>query len=61
MTRITQALALLSEHQRQAIEMHYLEERPLAKVASVLHTTRAAVAGLLHRGLRALRSALGEE
>jgi RNA polymerase sigma-70 factor, ECF subfamily len=61
LTRLAEALALLPEHQRQAIEMHHLQERPLAEIAAELGTTKAAVAGLLHRGLKTLRTNLGEE
>jgi RNA polymerase sigma-70 factor (ECF subfamily) len=60
MMLIFQELALLPEHQRLAIEMHHLENRPLAQIAAELCTTKAAVAGLLHRGLKTLRSKLEE-
>jgi len=55
---LAEALAGLPEGQRRAVEMHHLEGRPLAEIAEVLETTRPAVAGLLHRGLKALRSRL---
>jgi RNA polymerase sigma-70 factor (ECF subfamily) len=58
--RMAEALAELPENQRRAIEMHHLQARPLAEIARELDTTRAAVAGLLHRGLKALRTRLGE-
>lgn len=61
MLQVARALAALPEGQRQAIELHYLEERPLAEVAEALGTTRPAVAGLLHRGLKQLRQRLIEE
>jgi RNA polymerase sigma-70 factor (ECF subfamily) len=57
---VARALAFLPEGQRQAVELHYLEERPLAEVADLLGTTRPAVAGLLHRGLKQLRQRLAE-
>jgi RNA polymerase sigma-70 factor (ECF subfamily) len=41
--------------------MHHLESRPLAEIAEALGTTRPAVAGLLHRGLKALRTQLAED
>jgi RNA polymerase sigma-70 factor (ECF subfamily) len=56
--RLTQALAMLPEKQRRAIELHHLQELPLAEVASELGCTRPAVAGLLHRGMRSLREHL---
>jgi RNA polymerase sigma-70 factor (ECF subfamily) len=60
MLQVALALATLPPNQRQAIELHYLEERPLAEVAEMLQTTRPAVAGLLHRGLKQLKQRLAE-
>jgi RNA polymerase sigma-70 factor, ECF subfamily len=57
---LTRALATLPEAQRRAVEMHHLEARPLIEIAEELGTTKAAVAGLLHRGLKALRRQLSE-
>jgi RNA polymerase sigma-70 factor (ECF subfamily) len=56
--RVADALARLPENQRRAIEMHHLQGQPLAEIARELDTTKAAVAGLLHRGLKALRAEL---
>ena len=39
--------------------MHHLQGRPLAEIARELDTTKAAVAGLLHRGLKSLRGGSG--
>lgn len=58
--RMIEALAALPENQRRAIELHHLEGLPLAEIAQRLGTTKAAVAGLLHRGLKALRARLEE-
>ncbi len=58
--RVAEALARLPEKQRRAIEMHHLQGLPLAEIARELNTTKAAVAGLLHRGLKALRGDLEE-
>lgn len=58
--RVAEALAGLPESQRRAIECHHLRAMPLADIADELCTTKAAVAGLLHRGMKALRSRLGE-
>ncbi len=58
--RMAEALAGLPESQRRAIELHHLRAMPLAEIAHELRTTKAAVAGLLHRGMKALRSQLGE-
>ena len=61
MLQVAHALSALPEGQRQAIELHYLEERPLAEVADLMGTTRPAVAGLLHRGLKQLKQRLIQE
>ena len=58
--RVADAMAGLPEPQRRAIELHHLRSMPLAEIAGELGTTKAAVAGLLHRGMKALRSRLGE-
>jgi RNA polymerase sigma-70 factor (ECF subfamily) len=56
--RMAESLAALPEGQRRAIELHHLQGRPLAEIAQELGTTKSAVAGLLHRGLKALRKRL---
>jgi RNA polymerase sigma-70 factor, ECF subfamily len=61
MLQVVQALNTLPEGQRQVIELHHLQGRSLAETAEDLGTTKAAVAGLLHRGLKALRQALQDE
>jgi RNA polymerase sigma-70 factor, ECF subfamily len=58
--RMAEALAALPESQRRAIELHHLRAMPLSELAAELDTTKAAVAGLLHRGMKALRLRLGE-
>jgi RNA polymerase sigma-70 factor (ECF subfamily) len=58
--RLAQALAGLPESQSWAVELHYLEACPLALVAAELGCSKAAVAGLLHRGLQNLRAKLDE-
>ena len=55
---LAEALVSLPESQRQVIELHHLQGRTLAEVAEALGTTKPAVAGLLHRGLKALRQRL---
>jgi RNA polymerase sigma-70 factor (ECF subfamily) len=59
--RLAGALAKLPETQRRAVEMHHLQGRPLAEIAEALETTKPAIAGLLHRGLKALRNELDAE
>jgi RNA polymerase sigma-70 factor, ECF subfamily len=56
--RLAEALAGLPEAQRRAVELHHLEGRSLAEVAAELGSTKPAIAGLLHRGLKALRAQL---
>jgi RNA polymerase sigma-70 factor (ECF subfamily) len=56
--RMTESLARLPDGQRRAVELHHLEGWPLAQIADELGTTKAAVAGLLHRGLKAMRLSL---
>jgi RNA polymerase sigma-70 factor, ECF subfamily len=57
--RVAEAMAGLPDAQRRAIELHHLRSMPLAEIADELRTTKAAVAGLLHRGMKALRARLG--
>ena len=59
--RLAAALERLPQTQRLAIELHYLQGWPLPDVARQLGKTKPAVAGLLHRGLSALRAELSGE
>jgi RNA polymerase sigma-70 factor (ECF subfamily) len=59
--QLAQALAALSDDQRAALEMHHLQDLPVRDVAQCLGRTEAAVAGLLRRGLKALRDRLQEK
>jgi RNA polymerase sigma-70 factor (ECF subfamily) len=56
--RLAEALAFLPENQREAVELHHLKGLPLAETAERLGCSKSAVAGLLHRGLKALRRRL---
>lgn len=58
LVRLADALTAMSETQREAIVLHHLQGLPLADVAAQLNKTPAAVAGLLHRGLKRLRELL---
>jgi RNA polymerase sigma-70 factor (ECF subfamily) len=58
--RLAEALAALPEDNREALVLHYFQGMPLAEVADELGRTTAAVAGLLKRGLKQLRSRLHE-
>jgi RNA polymerase sigma-70 factor (ECF subfamily) len=62
--RLADALSSLPEAQREAIVLHYWQDLPVAEVAERLGRTGrtpAAVAGLLQRGLKTLRTLLQRE
>jgi RNA polymerase sigma-70 factor, ECF subfamily len=48
----------LSEDQREAIWLHYLNDLRFAEVATRMNKTQAAVTGLVHRGIWTLRARL---
>jgi RNA polymerase sigma-70 factor, ECF subfamily len=56
--RLADALTQLPDAQREAIVLHHLQGRSLTETALSLGKTDAAVAGLLHRGLKKLREVL---
>ena len=56
--RLADALTSLPEAQREAIVLHHLQGLALAEVGQQLERSPAAVAGLLHRGLKQLREIL---
>lgn len=56
--QLSDALLALPAPQREAVVLHHLQGWPLSEVATELGRTPAAVAGLLHRGLRRLRELL---
>lgn len=56
--RIQQALAQLSEPQREVIALRFLSELSVQEVAAVLGKSENAVKALQHRGLAALRRVL---
>jgi RNA polymerase sigma-70 factor, ECF subfamily len=58
---LADALAALPEPQREALTLHHLEHRSLEEVGRQLGRTPAAAAGLIKRGLRALRLRLQEQ
>jgi RNA polymerase sigma-70 factor, ECF subfamily len=58
--RLARALARLPADQQRAVELHHLKGLPLAEVAARMGRSRAAVVGLLFRGLKALRALLQE-
>jgi RNA polymerase sigma-70 factor (ECF subfamily) len=60
MLRLADAVAALPDAQREAVVLHYWRGLPLAEVAAQMNRTSASVAGLLQRGLKALRGLLAE-
>jgi RNA polymerase sigma-70 factor (ECF subfamily) len=55
---LAEALDALPEDQRQAVELHHLNGCSVAEVGERLGRSKAAVAGLLRRGLKVLRGRL---
>ena len=60
MVSLACAIAQLPEAQREAVVLHHLQRATLAEVAAKLQRTEAALAGLLHRGMKQLRELLEE-
>jgi RNA polymerase sigma-70 factor (ECF subfamily) len=58
--RLADALAALPNDQRRAVELKHLQGLALVEVARRMGRSVPAIAGLLQRGLRALREDLGE-
>ena len=56
--RLAAAVEKLPDAQRAAIELHYWKHWTLAEISDHLGRSTTAVAGLLHRGLKALRKHL---
>jgi RNA polymerase sigma-70 factor (ECF subfamily) len=59
--RMAEALTSLPDLQHEAIVLNHLQGLPLAEVGQQLGKTPAAVAGLLHRGLKQLRELLSQQ
>ena len=57
---LVEALARLPEDQRTAVELHHLEGYSVVEVGRRMSRSAGSVAGLLHRGLKALQAHLGD-
>jgi RNA polymerase sigma-70 factor (ECF subfamily) len=55
---LAEALAALPEDQRIALELRHLDSQSLQEIAKFMNKTTASVAGLLRRGLVAMRQGL---
>jgi RNA polymerase sigma-70 factor (ECF subfamily) len=60
LARLAEALLELPDDQRAAVELHHLQGLSLADVGRRLGRSREAVAGLVYRGLKHLRTLLAE-
>jgi RNA polymerase sigma-70 factor (ECF subfamily) len=55
---LAEALAGLPGEQREALELRYLQGRPVAEIARLMGRSEPSVAGLLRRGLKGMRGAM---
>jgi RNA polymerase sigma-70 factor, ECF subfamily len=60
LARLAQALLRLPDDQRLAVELHHLQGLSLVDVGRRLDRSREAVAGLVFRGLKCLRTLLAD-
>ena len=58
--RIAAAMEGLSKDQLEVLILHYWQGLTIPEISQALDRTQAAIGGLVHRGLRALRKVLGE-
>jgi len=55
---LADALESLTPQQREAIILHYFQGRTVPQIATAMQRSEAAVGGLVHRGMQALKSQL---
>jgi len=60
-TRVKKALSLIKEEYQDVIVLRFIEDMSVKDVAAFIDKTEGAVKLITHRGLAALRKALGEE
>ncbi|MCM2372332.1 RNA polymerase sigma factor [Aporhodopirellula aestuarii] len=53
---LLQAIAALPPLQRQAIELHHLQEMPLEEISRIMNRPKGAVAALIYRGMKTLKA-----
>jgi RNA polymerase sigma-70 factor (ECF subfamily) len=61
LARLANAVAALPDEQREAVTLHHLHAQKLTDVAQVMGKTVPAVAGLIRRGVQALRQSLEKD
>lgn len=60
LVELAEALAELPEEQRTAVELRYLHGMAVPDVAGAMGRSTVSVTGLLYRGMKSLRRAMGE-
>ena len=60
LARLAQALARLPKDQREVVRLHHLEKRTMSQIAEALGRSPTSIAGLIRRGMKALRTMLVE-
>jgi RNA polymerase sigma-70 factor (ECF subfamily) len=59
--RLAQALELLPEEQRLAVQLQQIHDHSVQEIAEAMDLSKSAVGGLLKRGMRRLRELMREE